>query len=119
MKSRREQELGIDLVRIERFREREFSKNKSLYKKIFTDLEITYCKKFNDPYPHFAGKFALKEAIQKSINENLVFNNIETFYEDSKPKIRLRNSKEKYDFITSISHESEYAIAIVLSKKEN
>ena len=119
MKSRKEQELGIDLVRIERFRERKFTQNKSFYKKIFTNSEIAYCKKFNDPYPHFAGKFALKEAVQKSINENMVFNNIETFYKNSKPRIRLKNSKEKYDFIMSISHESEYAVAIVLSKKEN
>ena len=43
------------------------SKHKSFYKKIFTNSEIAYCKKFNDPYPHFAGKFALKEAVQKSI----------------------------------------------------
>ena len=119
MNFKRNQELGIDLVRIERFREKKFTQNKSFYKKIFTDSEIAYCENFNDPYPHFAGKFALKEATQKSINKNMMFSNIETFYKNSKPRIRLKNSKEKYDFITSVSHESEYAIAIVLSKKEN
>ncbi|MBL75336.1 MAG: holo-[acyl-carrier-protein] synthase [Chloroflexi bacterium] len=119
MNFKRNQELGIDLVRIERFREKKFTQNKSFYKKIFTDSEITYCENFNDPYPHFAGKFALKEAVQKSINKNMIFRNIETFHKNSKPRIRLKNSKEKYHFITSISHESEYAIAIVLSRKEN
>ena len=103
------QQIGIDIVKIERFRKKKIFENQSFYEKIFTKSEISYCKRFIDPYPHFAGKFALKEAVQKSINENLVFNKIET----------LDNSKEKYEFTTSISHENEYAIAIALSKKEN
>ena len=113
------QQIGIDIVKIERFRKKKIFENQSFYEKIFTKSEISYCKRFIDPYPHFAGKFALKEAVQKSINENLVFNKIETFHSNSRPKIKLENSEEKYEFITSISHENEYAIAIALSKKEN
>jgi holo-[acyl-carrier protein] synthase len=113
------QQIGIDIVKIERFREKKIFENQSFYEKIFTKSEISYCKRFIDPYPHFAGKFALKEAIQKSINENLIFNKIETFHSNSRPKIKLEGSKEKYKFVISISHENEYAIAIALSKKEN
>ena len=110
-------QIGIDIVDIERFRKKNFIENESFYKKIFTDLEIQYCRKFSDPYPHFAGKFALKEAVQKSINENLVLNKIETFHSNSKPNLKLQNSKEKYEFISSISHENEFAIAVVISEK--
>lgn len=110
-------QIGIDIVNIERFRKKEIFENQSFYEKIFTKSEISYCKKFSDPYPHFAGKFALKEAVQKSIRENLVLNKIKTFHSNSKPKIKLENSKEKYNFISSISHENKFAIAIVISEK--
>ena len=63
------QQIGIDIVDIDRFRKKSFIENESFYEKIFTDLEIKYCRKFSDPYPHFAGKFALKEAVQKSIKK--------------------------------------------------
>ena len=63
------------------------SKLANLILKIFTKSEIAYCKKFDDPYPHFAGRFALKEAVQKSIHKNLIFKNIETYHSNSKPKI--------------------------------
>ena len=111
------QQIGIDIVKIERFRGKKIFENQSFYEKIFTKSEISYCKKFSDPYPHFAGKFALKEAVQKSINENLVLNKIETFHSKSKPNVKLQNSKEKYEFISSISHENEFAIAVVVSEK--
>ena len=112
-----EKEIGIDIVEIERFRKKKFIENESFYKKIFTDLEIQYCRKFSDPYPHFAGKFALKEAVQKSIAHNTLFNKIETFHTNPRPKIKIKNQEKKYDFITSISHEKKYAIAIAISKK--
>ena len=101
-------QIGIDVIEINRFREKSFFENQSFYEKIFTKSEIDYCKRFSDPYPHFAGKFALKEAVQKSIHKDLVFNKIETFHSNSKPKIRLHNSKEKYQFISSISHENKF-----------
>jgi len=109
--------IGIDIVDIERFRKRNFSKNERFYEKIFTSLEIDYCRKFHDPYPHFAGKFALKEAVMKSIHEKLVFKNIETFHINSKPEIKLTNQKNNYKFHVSISHENRYAIAIVIALK--
>ena len=112
-----ERQIGIDIVDVERFRKKKFIENESFYKKIFTNLEIMYCRKFSDPYPHFAGKFALKEAVQKSIQENIVFRKIETYHINSKPRIRIKNQEEKHEFIVSISHEKKYAIAIAKSKK--
>ena len=117
MKLLEDKQIGIDIIEIDRFRERKYFENQSLYEKIFTKSEIAYCKKFDDPYPHFAGRFALKEAVQKSIHKNLIFKDIETYHSNSKPKIRLHNSKEKYHFISSISHENKFAIAITISEK--
>ena len=111
------QQIWSDIVKIERFRKKEIFENQSFYEKIFTKSEISYCKKFSDPYPHFAGKFALKEAVQKAIQENTIFRKIETFHSNSRPKIIIKNQEKKYEFITSISHEKKYAIAIAISNK--
>ena len=110
-------QIGIDIVNVERFRKKKIAENNSFYKKIFTYLEIKYCRKFSDPYPHFAGKFALKEAVQKSIQENTLFKKIEISHINSKPKVKIEDQEEKYDFIVSISHEKKYAIAIAISVK--
>ena len=59
--------IGIDIVNIERFKRKEYAKNKKFYQKIFTNSEIKYCLGFKNSSKHFAGKFAIKEAVKKSI----------------------------------------------------
>ena len=107
--------IGTDIVKINRFREKIFSKNKSFYEKIFLDEEIKYCLNFKDPYSHFAGKFAIKESVIKSLSEKISFKHILTFNKNSKPQIKLLlENTEKYNFLVSMSHEDEFAIATVL-----
>jgi len=107
--------IGIDIVEVKRFKNKKFSKNTTFYKKIFSKSEIDYCNKFKSPYEHFAGKFAIKEAVIKSINDKISFSDIEINYKKSKPQIKLKKFNSKYSFIVSISHEQKYAIAVVLS----
>jgi len=108
--------IGIDLVEINRFKNKKFNSNITFYKKIFLKSEIEYCTKFKSPYEHFAGKFAIKEATIKSINEKISFLDIEIFYKNFKPQVRLKKLNSKYSFLVSVSHEKDYAIAIVISK---
>ena len=65
--------VGIDMVEIKRFEDKTYQKNKKFYKKIFMQSEINYCLKFKNPGPHFAGKFAIKEAMKKSLMNQLIF----------------------------------------------
>ena len=109
--------IGIDIVEINRFKKKLFSKNLSFYKKIFSQSEIEYCTKFKSSYEHFAGKFAIKEATIKSINKKISFHDIEIFYKQSKPQIRLKKFNKNYSFLVSVSHEKNYAIAVVISYK--
>ena len=109
--------IGIDLSNIERFKKKSFETNKDFYKKIFTQKEILYCLKFKNSYDRFAGKFALKEAVIKSINKKIHFSEIETFHVNSKPKIKILNSKINYRFISTLSHESGFVVAFVISEK--
>ena len=109
--------IGIDLVEINRFKERPYSTNQSFYTKNFSEDEIDYCLKFSDSYRHFAGKFALKEALIKSIKKKIHFSDIFTWHLDSSPQISIKKSHEEYNFHASLSHETDFAIGIVLSKK--
>ena len=60
--------VGIDLIQINKFKKISYLENESFYKKNFSKDEIEYCLKFDDPYKHFAGKFAAKEAAKKNVN---------------------------------------------------
>ena len=111
--------IGIDITYISDFEKISYKQKPGLYKKIFQPSEINYCLNYKDPYPHFAGKFALKEAVKKSINENIYISKIETSHKQSKPVIKLLACKNNYIFHASVSHEKEYAIAIVISELIN
>ena len=109
--------IGIDISSIEKFKNKSFKQNESFYKKIFTEQEIVYCLKFSNYYEKFAGKFALKEALLKSINKKITFSEIETSYSDSKPTVKILDSDQNYRFLASLSHENEIAVAVVISEK--
>ena len=110
--------IGIDIIEVSRFRRKKYEENKNFYKKIFVKSEINYCLKFKNSAERFAGKFAIKEAVIKSISEKIGFLDIETVYVGRKPRIRLKNSLEKkYNFIVSVSHEKEFAIGIAVAEK--
>jgi len=118
--------IGIDISNVEKFVNKPFETNESFYKGIFTEQEIDYCLKFANYPEKFAGKFALKEALMKSINETIIFLEIETSYLNSKPTVTILDSKQndhisaaesKYRFLASLSHENGIAVAVVISEK--
>ena len=66
-----------------------FKTNEKFYRLIFSKSEINYCLKYKNPYERFAGKFALKEALIKSINTKIRFSEIETTHLNSKPIVSI------------------------------
>jgi len=109
--------IGIDIINIERFKKKEYAKNKKFYQKIFSKSEIEYCLEFKNSSEHFAGKFAIKEAVRKSLKEKVPFNKILTTHKNSKPRIILK-MKLNYEFLVSVSHETNMALAIVIALKK-
>ena len=109
--------IGIDIIDIDRFREKDYSKNKKFYQKIFSESEIKYCLSFKNSSEHFAGRFAIKEAVKKSIKDHITFKQILTTHRNSRPKIILKK-KLNYKFLVSVSHEANIAIAIVIAFKK-
>ena len=105
--------IGIDIVNVDRFSSKLYSKNKEFYSKIFSNDEINYCIKFKDPYTHFAGKFALKEAVIKAIDKKISLLDIETFHKNNIPQVKLKN-ETNFSSLSSISHENNVAVAVFL-----
>ena len=112
--------IGTDITDINKFKKIPYDTNKKFYEKIFLPSEIKYCVKYKNSSPHFAGKFAVKESVTKAIYEKISFLNIETYHSNSKPQIRLKGKiNKKYVFRASLSHEKNFAIAVVISEKTN
>ena len=109
--------IGIDISSVKIFSEKPFKDNESFYKKNFSKEEIENCLRFKNNSEKFAGRFALKEAVIKSIKEQIAFSKIETSYLDSKILIKILDSEKNYKFNASLSHEDELAIAVVISEK--
>ena len=109
--------IGIDIIDIKRFRKIPYAKNKRFYQRNFQQSEIDYCLKYRQPAQHFAGKFAIKESIIKAISEKIAMIDIEVSHVNSKPTIRLPDNYQEYSFLVSLSHEKDFAVAVVISKK--
>jgi holo-[acyl-carrier protein] synthase len=110
--------IGIDIVDVSQFEKISYLSKPGFYKKIFLNSEIKYCLKYKNPSEHFAGKFAIKEAVKKSINEKISLLDIETSHSGSKPDVKLRGKNEtRYKFLVSISHEKKFAVGLVISEK--
>ena len=107
--------IGIDIVDVNRFRKKIFDSNKKFYEKIFTKNEIKYCLNYKDPYPHFAGKFAAKEAILKATNKKIKLNQIRIKNNSNGLEVFIKNIINP-DMLISISHERDYAISICAVK---
>ena len=65
------QSIGVDIEEIGRFKKMSYSRNRNFYEKIFTGGEIAYCLSKDDPYSHFAARFAAKEAVIKALGSTV------------------------------------------------
>ncbi|HBF22258.1 MAG TPA: hypothetical protein DDW23_00460, partial [Planctomycetes bacterium] len=59
--------VGIDLVEIDRFRVSLETGGEKILNKLFTAQEQASCNTRKDPIPHYAARFAAKEAAMKAL----------------------------------------------------
>ena len=59
--------VGTDLVQIERLGEALERRGERFLRRVFTDGERAYCEARNRPQTHYAGRFAVKEAVMKAL----------------------------------------------------
>ena len=58
---------GIDLVEVARVRAAIERHGDHFLRRVFTPEEIRYCSERHHPWPHWAARFAAKEALYKSL----------------------------------------------------
>lgn len=108
--------IGIDIVEIKRFSNKPYDTNKFFYEKIFHNSEISNCFERKNKAECFAGKFAIKESVIKSISTNIDFLDILIDYSNSKPIVTLMRDLP-YSFLVSLTHENMNAVSVVISEK--
>lgn len=117
--------LGIDIVEIERVAEK-LDKNKGFREKVFSKEEISFCESATNSHPHYAGRFAAKEAFLKATGDGLGFTYelhlIEILPDKAgKPVLKLNGILGKHaeaqnwrSIHVSISHTTGTACAVVI-----
>ncbi len=115
--------IGNDIVEIERIRLSIERHGHHFLDRLFTQKEQDYCLKYTDSAPHFAGRFAAKEAIVKALGtgfgSEVQWRDI-AIHADTKGKpivILSPSIKERFQnptILVSISHSDEYATAIAV-----
>lgn len=118
---------GIDLTQISRIKKAlEAESGAHFEKRVFSSGEIAYCRSCKDPYPHFAARFAAKEAYGKALGMGLGpsgnFTEIEVVrLESGAPEMRLSGralevfeAKGGRKIFVSLAHDGDYAQASVI-----
>jgi holo-[acyl-carrier protein] synthase len=121
-------DIGIDIVKIERIRNAVEKWGQRFTGRVFSHNEIQFCLTRHDPFPCLAARFAAKEALLKSVEEG-IFNDLREIivlnYDSGKPYIKVQgklenllNQKGIGRIHLSLSHEKEYAVAMVVAEKQ-
>lgn len=121
--------LGVDLVEIDRMRQ-VMARTPRFATRVFTEGERAYCESHADPIPHFAARFAAKEAAVKALGtgfaDGIGFTDIEVENDvKGRPHLILCRRAEEAagamgitDMPLSISHTDNDAIACVIAITE-
>ena len=105
--------IGIDIVHIPKIGETIRKWGNTFLNRVFTEDEISFCKGRRDPTTCFAGRFAAKEAVYKTLGKGISLKSI-SIKSRGKPIVSI-NGKIERRIILSISHHGEYAIAVAVN----
>ncbi len=115
--------IGVDLVNIPRLRHVIERWQDRFLRRVFTEREIAYCRARRDPVPHFAARFAAKEAALKALGTGLSlgvsWRELEVHRERGRaPELVLSGRSREIGrsrggsrMLLALSHEGDYALA--------
>jgi holo-[acyl-carrier protein] synthase len=115
--------VGVDLVSIPRMRTTIERWQDRFVERVFTDDEITYCRSRRDPAPHFAARFAAKEAGFKALGTGLQmgvrWRELEVRRERQQAPMLVLSGRAREiglgrggsRMLLSLTHEGDYALA--------
>src|SRR5688500_18918409 len=115
--------IGVDLVKIPRMRDVIARWDERFLRRVFTEGEIAYCRARRDPVPHFAARFAAKEAGLKALGTGLrlgiSWRELEVQRErGAAPRLVLSGRSREIGLrrggrrmLLALTHEGDYALA--------
>lgn len=118
--------IGIDLVEVARIGRMVERYGRRFVDRVYTAHEVEACRRRGAAAQEFAARWAAKEALMKAVGTGwrggVLFRDIENYNLPSgKPMIRLHGRVKKLAqrlggrrIHVSISHEREYAVAVVI-----
>jgi holo-[acyl-carrier protein] synthase len=118
--------IGVDLVQIPRLREVIDRWQDRFLQRIFTEQEIAYCRARRDPVPHFAARFAAKEAALKALGTGLRlgvrWRELEVRREGGGPPVLVLSGRSREiglsrggsRMLLALTHDGDYAMAQAL-----
>jgi holo-[acyl-carrier protein] synthase len=116
---------GIDLIEVTRVRSAIEKHGERFVRRIYTAEEMRYCNAHAHPWPHWAARFAAKEALYKSLPAGtlraLVWSQMGVVNEPSgAPHFEFTGHTAEalaaWQFSLSISHVRELAVAQVVAQ---
>lgn len=125
--------VGVDLIEVERVRRalQDAKIGRRFRDRVYTEKEIDYCEgKERAKYESYAGRFAAKEAVMKTLGRGwgskVGWLDIEVLPSmGGKPEVYLRNKTSIYaqelgiqSFSVSIAHTRQLAMAYVIAQGE-
>jgi holo-[acyl-carrier protein] synthase len=118
--------IGVDIVKIERFKQALERWGDRFCRRVFTAQELTTCGSKAQPARHLALRFAAKEAFLKALGrgmfQGIAWHDIEITNDPSgRPRMNVKGAAQNIcrekgikEIFVSISHEAEYGVAQVL-----
>lgn len=114
---------GVDLVENGRLKRSVDQFGRKFLDRVFVASEVAYCEAMRDPFPHFAVRFAAKEAVSKAfgtgIGEQINWTDIEIRRKASgEPFVVLHGNGRELakrrgvdEIHLSLSHTENYSVA--------
>lgn len=121
--------IGVDVIEIARIRETLERQGDRFLRRVYTQLEKDYCNVRRDPVPHYAVRFAAKEAVFKALGTGwsggIRWQDVEVRREEGRaPTIMLYGQAEQRSrslgastIHVSLSHSRNSAVAIAILEK--
>ena len=118
--------LGTDIVEVDRIAKMIADHGDHFLQRVFTPAEIEHCRPRRESAPHFAGRWAAKEAVMKALGTGFTpdvgWTDIEILVKPSgQPYIQLHGKALAYadshnfgEILVTISHTSTYATATAI-----
>ena len=121
--------LGVDVVEVRRIREALQHQGERFIRRVYTEGEQAFCEARQDPAPHYAVRFAAKEALFKALGtgwaKGVRWQDVEVLRrEQDAPILVLSQAAEKHSqelgtrsIHLSLSHSADSALAVVILEK--